>query len=238
MAVTSRFMLGIIVLLGLAACGGGGGSNNDVSANGFWFGTITESGSDTYDMRAIFYNSRIIAASQSAGTIYDGSYTVNGNKISGNITEYEIDGGPVATATFTGTVTEQSSLSASFSTSYDTSGSISLIFNTLYNRTSSLSLLEGNWNYTSGSYSLTLTVQNDGALFGQDSNGCVFSGTIGLLNTTHNLYDMNTSIASCDNIDGSYTGFSSLSDNITTNDTLEIIGSNSNYIFIYNFTRQ
>jgi ABC-type cobalt transport system substrate-binding protein len=191
------------------------------------------------------YNGRIIAISESAETIYDGSYTVSDNNISGSLRIYESNGNgePFATAIFSGTVTEQESMSLSFDTSYIngtiyyTRGTVSLSFNDIYNRKSSLELVEGTWNYTSDDYSITITVQSDGTYWGQDSDGCVISGSIGLLNTSHNLYDMNTSIESCGETNGSYTGFSFLTDNVATNDTLQGVVSNSNYIILYSFTK-
>lgn len=235
-------VLGVFMLVGLIACSGGGGGGDgtttNVSANGLWEGTFTENGAGTFAVSGLLYNGRIIAISESAGVIYDGSYIVSGSSISGNVTAYQIDGGPFATATLTGTVTEQGLISVSFNTSYGASGTMSLSFNNIYNRTSSLSLVAGIWNYTSGTFSLTITVQNDGTFWGQDSDGCVVSGNIGLLDTAHNLYNMSTLIASCGGLDGSYTGFSGLLDNVTTNDTLQVAISNSNYILLYPFTRQ
>ena len=241
-SIASSILLGLFLLLGLVACGGGnggdGGTTVNASANGLWEGTFTESGVGTFDVSGLLYNGRIIAISESAGAIYDGSYTVSGNNISGNVTAYQVNGVPFATATISGTVTEQGSISVSFNTSYGSSGTMSLFFNSIYNRTSSLSLVAGNWSYTNGAYSLTVAVQNDGSYWGQDSDGCVISGTIGLLDTSYNLYSMNTTIASCGVLNGSYTGFSGLLDNITTNDTLQVAVSNSNYILLYPFTRQ
>lgn len=231
-------VLGIFVLVGLVACGGGGGggeTTTNVSANGLWNGTFTESGVGTFDISGLLYNGRIIAISESAGAIYDGSYTVSGSSISGTVTAYQINGGPFATVTLSGTVTEQGSISSSFNTSYGTSGTISLSFDSIYNRPSSLSLVAGNWNYTRGDYSLTITVQSNGTYSGQDSEGCVVSGSIGLLDTAHNLYNINTSIASCEDVTGSYTGFASLLDN---DNTFVVAVSNSNYMLLYPFARQ
>lgn len=234
----------ICSILLLAACGGGGGGGGsnvttaNASANGYWEGTFTETGLGTFDVSGLLYNGRIIAISESAGAIYDGSYTVSGGNISGDVTAYQINGGPFATATISGTVTEQGSISVSFNTSYGSSGTMALSFDSIYNRTSSLSKVTGIWNYTSGTYSLTITVQNDGAFTGQDTDGCVVSGAIGILDTAHNLYSMNTSIASCGVLNGSYTGFSALLDSITADDTLQVAVSNSNFILLQPFARQ
>jgi len=228
------------VLFGLVACGGDGGdgegsgeTTTNVSANGLWEGSFTEDGVGTFDISALLYNGRIIAISESAETIYDGSYTVSDNNISGSL---RIIGWPFVT-TFSGTVTEQESMSLSFDTSYGTRGTVSLSFNDIYNRKSSLALVEGTWNYTSDDYSITITVQSDGTYWGQDSEGCVISGSIGLLDTSHNLYDVNTLIESCGETNGSYTGFSFLIDNVATNDTLQGVVSNSNDIILFQFTK-
>ena len=230
----------VAAALGLVACGGGGGGGSDtsVSANGLWEGTFTETGVGTYAVSGLLYNGRIIAISESAGAIYDGSYTMNGGSISGNVKAYQINGGQYATATLSGSVTEQSTISVTFSTSYGSTGSMSLSFNSIYNRPSSLSAVAGSWGYTSGTYNLTLTAQNDGSFFGQDSDGCVISGNIGILDASHNLYSTNVSVASCGVLNGTYTGFSGLLDNVSANDTLQVAVSNNNYILLYPFTRQ
>jgi hypothetical protein len=221
------------VILGLAGCGGSDGeSGSSLSANGLWEGTFTEAGVGTYAVGSLFYNGRIIAISEDAGAIYDGNYTVSGSTISGTVKAYQINGGQLATATLSGTVSEQNSISLTFSTSYGSTGSMSLSFNSIYNRNSSLSSVEGSWNYTSSSYSLAATVQNDGSFFGQDSDGCVLSGDIGLLDTEHNLYSTTLSVAACGALNGNYTGFSGLLDDVTANDTLQVAVSNSNYIIV------
>ena len=240
-STASNIVLGFFILFGLIACGGGGDDSGQItnsSANGLWEGTFTENGVGTFDVSGLLYNGRIIAISESAGTIYDGNYLVKGNNITGSVTVYEINGGPVATAEISGSVSEQDSISVSFDTSYGTSGTMTLFFNSIYNRTSSLSLVAGSWNYTDGAYSLTITVQNDGSIFGQDSAGCVVSGTIGLLDASHNLYSMNVSITSCGMLNGSYTGFAGLFDDINTNDFLQVAVSNSNFILLQPFRKQ
>lgn len=238
--------LGIVVLLGVVACGGGGGSEGgsdsgtaeNISANGIWEGTFTEKGVGQFAVSGLLYDGRIIAISQSAEAVYNGTYTIKGNTISGTITGYEINGGPFTTTTISGTVTEEESISLSFDTSYGTKGTISLSFNDIYNRGSSLSKVDGMWSYVDGGYDLTITVHDDGTLWGQDSEGCVVSGAIELLDTAHNLYKVTASLDSCGNLNGSYTGFAALFDNRTKNDTLKVVVSNNKYILYYPFTRQ
>lgn len=239
-------MLGVLmVIAGVVACkgggdgdDGGGGAADAVSANGIWEGTFTEIGVGTFSVTGLIYNGRIIAISDSAGAIYDGTYTVTGNSISGNVTAYEINGGPFATATISGTVSEESAISVKFTTSYGSTGSMSLDFASIYNRDSSLSLTQGVWSYTSGAYSLAVAIDGDGSFFGQDSDGCVIGGNIGIIDTGRNLYDVDLLVESCGPLNGNYDGFAGLLDDISTNDTLQVAVSNENFLLLYPFSRQ
>lgn len=235
-------------LLGLTACGGGSSNNEStastaVSADGVWGGTFTEKGVGTFDASALLYNGRILAISEKAGVVYDGNYTVSGSNISGSVKAYNITTKKsFATATISGTVSEQDSISMEFNTLYNdgykTSGEISLSFNNIYNRTPSLSLVSGSWNYTNPSFGLTITIQDDGSFTGQNTDSCVVSGSIGIIDTKYNIYNVDVTVASCGVLNGNYTGISSLGDDATTNDTLLIIVSNDNYVLYYPFTRQ
>ena len=233
-------ILGLVVIVSLTSCGGGGGGGGDedessasVSANGLWEGSFTEVGVGTFNVGGLLYNGRIIAISESAGVIYDGSYTVSGNNLSGNVIMYYINGSAFGTATLSGTVTEQSSISASYSASTGSTGTISLSFDSNYNRDSSLSLIAGFWDSISGT-ALTIVIQDDGTFFGQDSDGCVFDGEVSILDTKYNLYDVDLLAASCGVFNGSYTGFATLLSTIV----LEVVISNDNYIIFKQFVRQ
>lgn len=234
--------LGLFLIVSLVSCGGSSSGDDltttppqTVSANGFWEGTFTEDGVGTFSLESLLYDGRIIAISESANIIYDGSYTVSGNDFSADVIAYNIDSGTaVGTTTLSGTVTEQDSLSATFSTSYGGTGTVSLSFNDVYNLPSSLSFVAGIWNVTSGAYSLTITVENDGAFFGQDSNGCFVDGDIAIIDPAHNLYDTNVTVDVCGIFDGFYTGFSTLLNNDAT---LHVVVSNDNFTHWYPFTR-
>ena len=93
-----------------------------ISSNGIWEGTFTELGYGTFDAIGLLYNGRIIAISESAGIIYDGSYSINGDKMTGTVTSYEIGGGLLATANMSATITERSQITGTFSTSYGSNG--------------------------------------------------------------------------------------------------------------------
>jgi hypothetical protein len=232
-------LLGFLVLPGLMACGGGGGStSSNVSADGLWEGTITEDAFGPFAVQGLLYNGRIIAISEEGQAIYDGNYTVSGNRLTGTVVIYRINDTILGTANITGTVTEQNTVTLAFSTSYGSTGNISLSFNEIYNRSSSLALINGIWTFTIGADSLTIAIQGDGGYWGQSTDGCIYSGSMGLLNTSRNLYSMETLIQNCGIFNGRYTGFAILYDVSNPNDTLQTVISNSNFIFLLPFTRQ
>jgi hypothetical protein len=236
----------------LTACGGGGGSDGaetvestapavsnpvpqDVSANGLWSGTFTETGLGTFDVAGIFYDGRLIAISESANAIYDGSYTMDGETISAAVTGFEIFGGPFVTTAMTGNTQEASNISLSFSTSYGSNGTISLDYDATYDQPSSLEAVSDVWLFTDGGYSITLVVDDDGEYVGSASDGCLYSGRIGLLDPNKNLYDVSTSIENCGVRNGDYTGLTTLLNN---QDVLYTTVSNDDFIFLYGFIRQ
>ncbi|MGM0553534.1 MAG: hypothetical protein ACQETK_07035 [Pseudomonadota bacterium] len=209
-----------------------------VSANGLWEGTFSEEGVGTFDVTGLLYDGRIIAISEGAGAVFDGSYSLNGDQISASVVAYEANGPAYATTEFSGTVTEQVSLSASFATSEGTSGTISLAFDDTYNRPSSLGMLEGVWSYFEPGYDLTVASGADGSFFGQDSEGCVVTGEFGIIDAAHNLYDVQVTATSCGFLTGSYTGFAGLLEYPGGGEYLQVAVSNPDYLLLYPFDRQ
>jgi hypothetical protein len=162
---------------------------------------------------------------------------MTGNSLSANVTAYEAGGGIFATSTLSGTVIEQSSITGTFSTSYGTNGTVTLAFDDIYNRSSSLLFLEGNWSYADRFYNLTLTVNSDGVFFAQDTEGCILSGKFSILESDHNLYDIDLTVQSCGVFDGNYDGFAGFFDDVTTNDSLQVVVSNANFIKLLPLSR-
>lgn len=225
----------------LSGCGGGGGSGGSgtaVSANGLWQGTFTENGIDTFDLHALLYNGRIIAISEAAGIIYDGRYSMDGNRITGSVTAYQIGGGVYTKTNLSGTVSAQNQITASFSTDLGTTGTINLVFDEIYNRDSSLGLVADVWYYSDGIDSLAINVENDGTFVGQSSDGCILSGRLSILDPAYNLYGVEVTVTNCGYLNGSYDGFAGLMDDTMPNDTLLVAVSNMNYVIIYSLSRQ
>lgn len=109
------------------------------------------------------------------------------------------DGSTSGTATLSGTVAQQSSLSitdiatTSKGTTLGTETS-TWTFNNAYNNASSLSAVAA--NYSDGSD--TLSINSNGAIFEQDpTTGCVINGQISTINSQYNAYSITLGFSNC-----------------------------------------
>lgn len=249
--IISVFLISIC----LYACGGGSGGGNsnaagnttpsdnttppDEDANGIWEGALTVDGGPDYELLGLLYEGEIIALSIEANTMYKGSYTVDGDDISGNATVYEIGATAVGTATLNGVVTGKSQISFTYNTSYGATGSVSLFYDNVYERNSTLSKIAGNYSsVVSGFNTFNISIENDGSFTGSNTDGCQYSGDFTILDSNFNLYDLITTVSSCAATDGVYEGFAVLSDFNGVDDALTVTLSNENFVFISSLLRE
>lgn len=243
----------ILLLSALAACGGGGGgsdpvpsgetgNNSDANANGIWLGTLTVNGSDS-DLAGLFYKGELFFGSTFGfGELYEGSYSVSGNQITGDLNVYDENyGSRINTATFSGNVSEKSKITADYS-SAASSGSFSLDYDALYGRNSSLNVITGIFSFSDGTgYTLTITIQNDGTFDGSDTNSCAYAGTVGIVDPAINVYDVEltiTDMMNCPAPEGVYNGYAVLSDDISPNDSLIVFARRNGTATASLLTRQ
>lgn len=206
----------------------------EISANGYYDGTFTENGL-SYPVFAILHNGTIYAISTQAGTVYQGVYSTNENELNGSVSAYYLNGGLYADADLSGTFKENESIDLSFQTDIGTAGTVKMNFNSAYNATANLETIGGNWIYSEGSYSVSITVESGGQFFGQDTNGCAYSGVISQANGDNNIFDVTLSIEACNDLNGDYDGLGA-----TFNNGLEfdVIATNTNSFYFYPFSKQ
>jgi hypothetical protein len=198
------------VFVTLGACGGGGGSLTpppppvvNASPGGIWNGTDSLSGLSVEGLVTETGEFHFIRSDLAQ---YIGTVSVSGNAISGNLQGFAEfgtafpDGSTHGTGTITGTVSERSTLNVSISFKTDagtsTSTNVPLTFNALYNNTSSLATISG--NYTEASTGTVFSVSGNGTVFAQDAaDGCVVNGTISIIDTSYNAYDVSYTYSSC-----------------------------------------
>jgi hypothetical protein len=198
----------LLLMVAISACGGGNGSAGpsqppaaNVSPGGIWSG-LDSSGSDIIALiteagRFHFINEDL---SQGSGVLS----VTNGNRISGTfqlVTQLGstfIDGTTSANCTFTGSVVERQTITATVNCTttagLQTQVTATLAYEALYDRDSSLALVSGNYQAVQE----VLNVAGDGTMFSQNAGtGCVVNGQISIINAAYNAYDVSFTYSNC-----------------------------------------
>lgn len=213
----------LVFIFFLVGCGGGSSSSGDgtgspvthASPGGFYTGTVTSNVTgQTMNVAGLVSEDGEARFVSDEGYQYVISLSVHGNELSGSLRGYApqgmvfVNGQSLTTGTITGSVSERSSLTGGFSAAGGDTGSFSLSYDgTAYERASSIGLLEGLWGYQlSNGYSLSVSIGSNGEVFGQDSDGCVYSGEVRTIDTQFNLYRLNLGVTLCGGFNGSYEG--------------------------------
>lgn len=251
------FLVLLLTLSIMSACGGGGDSSSQSALAtqriaGIWIGTFTSNVvSSTFDVTGIIAESGIGRfASTSTGAQYSGVISVNGMGVNGisfsaTVNAYapfgEVfpDGSRVGIVGISGAATPRGAMSGTYSGVGD-SGTFSLTYSGLYERPSSLSSVAGTWSgIVSSGDNNTITVDSSGNITGSSTSGCIYSGNVGIIDPFYNAYSVNLSLNNnCGFGSGNYNGFAALTDTSIPNDTLLIEVSNPSFSFVASLRRQ
>jgi hypothetical protein len=222
LSIFSLLFLSIVLIF--LACSGDDGSSG-TSASGYWEGSIYSSVENEYypiigvvseDNEAIFLANIDVQVYQ----LFAGTLNVSGNSVTGALTGYTKDilfqdGSTVGSVTFNGTVKTKKSIVGTF-TGVGDSGIFALIYNSyLYERASSLGLLAGQW----ASDDTYIEIIANGSVTGGNTEGCVFNGSVSLIDPNFNTYRCNFTATSCADA-GSYNGIVVLRDETGYNNSL------------------
>jgi hypothetical protein len=208
---TARLLIGLLWVSVLVACGGGGGGGGftaqDAKPGGLWQGTITLAGVGQ-QILGLISETKQFHFIQNDGVQYFGTLTTSGTNVTASFTGVPAPGSTFAdgsiqgTGTLTGTVQDRSTinLTATFTTASNTvtNASVTLTYDHSYDADSSLATVAGNYASVVAGNSETLSIANDGVLFLQDpSTSCVANGTVTLIDTAYDLYNVELTFASC-----------------------------------------
>jgi len=152
---------------------------------------------------------------------YSGNVAVIGETLSATLTVYLGREGPflgmdgVESIVLDGTIAERNGMLGDYAGDED-HGSFNLNYNDIYEDGSSLDLVSGLWMYTEAAasgalYTVTLDIDANGAIFGSDINGCVYSGGISIIDERFNGYRATINVSSCIRQNGNYSGLAYLS---------------------------
>lgn len=246
------------ICLLLLACGGGGGGDESAtvivpetppvnapkSIAGIWSGSFV---SDV--LHRVYEVTGIVTETGDArflnltwGAQYGGVVNTSGSSFSAITTAYAPFGsifpngshtGPVSV---TGNFSPRATLTGTYAGVGD-SGSFALTYNPLYERPSSLGLVAGIWKGTVLGFLNTVIVNDSGALSGGSASGCVYAGSMAIIDVRYNAYTVNIAISSCGAQNGLYSGLGVLVDAATANDTFLVSISNGSYSFVASLRR-
>ncbi|HUW98907.1 MAG TPA: hypothetical protein VMV40_08735 [Acidiferrobacter sp.] len=204
-----RLLVLSVLSLALTACVGGGSSSSSsstaaaVDASGIWSGTLTDNAGSpptTSLIGVIAPSGQSFFVDTATGTEYILPNLQGNANYSGTATAFAgpglvfPNGQNVANYSTSGTTNPQVSINGSYSGTGD-SGTYSLAFNPLYNQAVTLATIAGPYtgtyyNGTAGSYSISVTISNSGAITGSDAFGCALTGQANVITTGKDLFSI------------------------------------------------
>ena len=195
MNVQIKLLTAAISGLILSACGGGSGGGSQPVANqdpqGFWEGTSSSGFSqglvllENGEGYGMFFKNGL-----AYGADY-GTFSVSGNKISGNLKEFYIPTNQVYSGTANGTFTPKATMNATTVWSNGNTTSGTLTYNASYDTPTSLTQITGTYvgNYYTGT-SVNISISSNGVVSGI-SGSCNISGTVAPRPSGKNVYNTN-----------------------------------------------
>ena len=247
-----RIIVPLVVLILTACGGGGSGSATsppppplppppptNESPAGIWEGTFTSTVFNAVDqvLGVATATGDIRFISIDSGSQFFGQVTVSGDAVSGTLRAVSLAGGQFAGGPASGSVNIEGTLSARNSISgtfigVGDEGTFSLTFNNLYDRDSSILKVQDHWSAPEtifkillpglGAAPIGLAIQDTGDFAGADTDGCDYSGSIGILDPDFNIYDAALTVSSCGQLDGQYAGYGVLGDTLQADDTITL----------------
>jgi hypothetical protein len=224
------------------------------SPTGVWRGSMNSavSNQNASALGIVTGDKQTYLRNQSTGIVFIGPLSVSINKGDGTLPRYlptyssvsingsdgYVQGTVSSTASISSTIVAKVSMNGSYSSS-DDNGTFALSYDaSTYERSGSLSLASGNWTFADASgFTLTIALDSSGNWTGSDTTGCISSGSLALIDSSRNLYSATATESSCGQYDGTYTGVATLSDRLTSNDTLTVFLYNDNAVFAFDLTR-
>jgi len=148
-----------------------------------------------------------------------GNVNVAADKFTASLKEYSDGNAQTSTVELDGTIATKDGAWGSYTWEQDF-GRFVLNYISTYEEPSELSKLEGIWTFSQASssgltFTLTLTIDPDGTVFGSTTDGCVFNGKFNIIDSQYNIYRLFLETSLCGDLDGSYEGLATLDEPLT-----------------------
>lgn len=224
----------------LMACSGGSGDSLGKTSTselaGIWQGTVTQSAGTASTIGLIRRSGEYHFLSGNETSYNTGVFQISGDRFSGSGVEYD-DGEPEIVS-LSGDFVSKQSLSGIGRVNGVQTSSFELAYDGISERGSSLQRVSG--YYASGdgsSYTEIFTIHSSGEIVGYASDGCLFEGTISIVNAAYNDYDVSLTVSNCD-VNGSYSGAAVLIDRDEIDDTILYFLESDQHVIAGSWTRQ
>lgn len=205
--------------------------------DGIWKGSFDIRGRGPYDFHAIHVGGRSTAVTLKAKAICVGSVSLDGAYYMAKYNLFALDGAPFDYATITGELSQGTIKSHFVTMNGGDTGALTITYNDIYEHDSSLSLLVGDWSFTDrDGLVIDLSIDEQGAAHGRDSDQCDYAGNIAIINADYNVYDVALSISNCGSVNGKYAGMAYLETSDAEYFRVDVL--NDYYGFHYDLQKQ
>lgn len=248
LSLIAAVFISLTGLLGLQACSSSStpAPTPDQDASGlFKSGTAELNSSATMltDLRAFVHNGRIIVFSVAGNLLFDGQMgTITGDDYTATVDVYETGVKTQSGVAVTGKVTSQSQITGTIAGTGNASGTFTLTFDTLYSKAATFDRVDTSSSKFIGSVYNTVpsaatnnfdffsSTNYDLTAFTSSSNRCRIAASY-LTDSSINIYQLTETLTQTDpgctmSTTPVYTGFASVVDGTTTDDTLLYATSN------------
>lgn len=205
------------------------------SAAGIWVGTVTSDAdgidvpasaiiAETAEARFVDIDGNQLAGTANVtGNFFDSTFeafAADGELLPGGLTYFE----PVLVQ---GLVDEAASLDLSYQQGMFDTGDLTLTYDAVYENGSDLNTVADDWTFVAGpGDAVDISIAANGDITGSDSDGCTFGGSLSIIDSNFNAYQVDLIVAAC-TAAGTYSGLAAVLDGAAPEDTLLIAVSNS-----------
>lgn len=206
--------------------------------DGIWIGEFDIRGRGPYDFTSVHLQDKAYAFSLKAKAMCVGTLSFDGEHVLNKYVLFALDGGPFDWANLTGTFEENEQGQKTISTYFKTlnggdTGALKVAYSELYDQLSSLDYVKGNWSYTDrDELTSTISINEEGVLTGNDSDGCEYLGYMDIINSQFNVYRTKLEVSECGSVNDEYEGVA-----FVNKDTLVVQIANKKYALFYAFEK-
>lgn len=206
--------------------------------DGIWMGAFDIRGRGPYDFTAVHLGEKAYAFSLKAKAMCVGTLGFDGKHILNKYVLFALDGGPFDWANLTGTLEDNGEDPKTIASYFKTlnggdTGALNVAYSEIYDRASSIEYVQGDWAYTDrDQLSSTITINEEGILTGNDSDGCEYLGYLDVIDPKYNVYSTKLEVSECASVNDEYEGVAFINE-----DTLVVQIANKKYALFYAFEK-